>query len=255
MTGLGVRWIGHATVELELGGLRVLTDPLVTPRVAHLRRRVAPPPDLAPDVVLISHLHLDHLHAASLRQVVGRGAAPTELVVPRGAAPLVRRLRPLATVTEVVPGDRLRFGDVTVTVTAARHSCGRGPHSRRRADPLGYVVAAGGRSAYFAGDTDLFPGMRALGPIDVALLPIWGWGPTLGDGHLNPARAAEATAWIEPRAVVPIHWGTYSPIHPRPGTPAWIDDPLTAFTTALAERALPTRLVPLRPGDSFDPGG
>jgi len=57
-----VTWVGHATVELVVDGLRVLTDPIVTPRVAHLRRRVAPAPAMAPDVVLISHLHLDHLH-------------------------------------------------------------------------------------------------------------------------------------------------------------------------------------------------
>lgn len=250
MNGLGVRWVGHATVELTLGGLRVLTDPLVTPRVAHLRRRVAPAPSLAPDVVLVSHLHLDHLHAASLQQVVGRSAAPTELVVPRGAAPLVRRLHPAATVTEVVAGDVLTFGAVTIQVTTARHSCRRGPHSRLTADPVGYVVSGHGRSAYFAGDTDLFPAMRDLGPIDIALLPIWGWGPTLGDGHLDPERAAEAVTWIAPEAVVPIHWGTYSPIRPAPGAPAWIDDPLAAFHDALATRGLADRLLPLRPGES-----
>lgn len=246
MTQLGVRWIGHATVELTVGGLRVLTDPLVTPRVAHLRRRVEPAPALTPDVVLVSHLHLDHLHAASLRQVVRPGA---HLVVPRGAAPLVRRLRPAATVTEVVAGDVLTFGPATVTVTAARHSCRRGPHSRLTADPVGYVVAGEGRAAYFAGDTDLFPAMRALGSIDVALLPIWGWGPTLGDGHLNPERAAEAVAWIDPRAVVSIHWGTYSPARPAVGAPAWIDDPLAGFAAALADRGLTERLRALRPGD------
>ena len=46
------------------------------------------------------------------------------------------------------------------------------------------------------------------GRIDVALLPIAGWGPRLGPGHLNPQRAAEAAALIRPRVAIPIHWGT-----------------------------------------------
>ena len=56
--------------------------------------------------------------------------------------------------------------------------------------------------------------MHELGPVDLALIPIWGWGPALGGGaHLDPARAAEAVARIRPELVVPIHWGTYFPIH------------------------------------------
>ncbi|HWL45150.1 MAG TPA: MBL fold metallo-hydrolase [Ilumatobacter sp.] len=259
MTRFDIGWVGHATVHIDAGGLRLLTDPIVTARVAHLRRRVTPAPALAPHVVLISHVHLDHLHAASLQQVVGRAGASTQLVVPRGAASLVRRVcaRDTATVHEVAPGDTIEFAapdgsPVEVAVTAARHSCRRGPHSRVSAAPVGYVVRAAGRAAYFAGDTDLFPGMRELGPIDVALLPIWGWGPTLGEGHLDPGRAAEATEWIDPRHVLPIHWGTYSPIGPRPGPPTWIDNPLHAFEAALAERGLSDRLHAVRPGGTLD---
>ena len=84
------------------------------------------------------------------------------------------------------------------------------------APPVGYVVRVAGRAVYFAGDTDLFDGMRELGPLDVALLPIWGWGQTLGERHLNPESAAIATKWLDPTTVVPIHWGTYSPLASRP---------------------------------------
>ncbi len=256
-SGARMTWIGHATVDIAAGGLHVLTDPLVTARAAHLRRRVGPAPALSPDVVLISHLHLDHLHLASLERVVGRTERPTRLVVPRGAARLVRRLGPTVVVTEGGPGDELVFdaddgAGVRVDVTPARHSCRRGPHSRRSADPVGYVVRAGDRATYFAGDTDLFPGMRDLGPIDSALLPIWGWGPTLGDGHLDPHRAAEATEWIDAATVVPIHWGTYSPMRARRGAPAWIADPLPAFEAELAARGLAARLRAVRPGGSLD---
>jgi len=119
------------------------------------------------------------------------------------------------------------------------------------AAPVGYVVHVGRLSIYFAGDTDPFDGMHELGPLDVALLPIWGWGPTLGERHLDPGRAAVATEWIDPRTVVPIHWGTYSPVRAGRGSPPWLDRPIAEFRAALGGRQLEDRLLVLRPGGSL----
>jgi L-ascorbate metabolism protein UlaG (beta-lactamase superfamily) len=241
-----VTWVGHASALIETDGHRVLTDPTLTARLAHLRRRV-PVPDLAPvDTVLISHLHLDHLHLRSLRRL---GPVP-RLVVPAGAGSLVRSLG-AGEVHEVRAGDEVDLGAVTVRAVPADHSSHRGPHSRATAEPVGYVVDGGGVSTYFAGDTDLFDGMRDLGPIDLALLPIWGWGPTLGERHLDPARAATATAWIDPRVVVPIHWGTYSPVRAGRGAPAWLERPLADFRAQLEAGTVDDRLRVLAPGDSL----
>ena len=75
------------------------------------------------------------------------------------------------------------------------------------------IEAGDGCRVYFAGDTDLFPGMEeAIGPTDLSLLPVWGWGPTLGEGHLDPRAAAEAARRLRPRVAVPIHWGTFFPM-------------------------------------------
>ncbi len=78
-------------------------------------------------------------------------------------------------------------------------------HSGRR-EPFGSVgpaigcVIEGSRTVDFPGDTDLFPGMGDLaGRLDLALLPVWGWGPTIGEGHMNPERAAQAAAMLRPR--------------------------------------------------------
>ena len=82
---------------------------------------------------------------------------------------------------------------------------------------LGYLLQ-GSQSVYFAGDTDLFPEMAALGGVDVALLPVAGWGPRLPEGdHMNPRRAAEALKILKPRLAIPIHWGTYTPLWVRGG--------------------------------------
>lgn len=219
-------WVGHSTVLIEEPAHRVLTDPLLTRRVAHLRRRRALPEGGVTDVdlVLLSHAHMDHLHLASLRMV----RPDARVVTPRGTGPLVRAAG-FTDVVEVLAGDRVRSGPAVVEVVPARHPHSRGPHSRVRAAPVGYVVELGGRRTYFAGDTDLFPEMGDLGGIDVALLPIWGWGPTIGEGHLDPVRAVEAGRLIRPSLVVPIHWGTYAPEDGRRRLPGWLDAPAEAF--------------------------
>ena len=103
------------------------------------------------------------------------------------------------------------------------------------ARPVGYVVNGAGRRFYFPGDTDLFDEMADLGDIDVALLPIWGWGSTLGVGHLDPTRAATATGLIRPSIVVPIHWGTYAPEDGRRQLPTWFEQPPEQFEQALTD--------------------
>ncbi|MEU8529503.1 MULTISPECIES: MBL fold metallo-hydrolase [Streptomyces] len=208
-----ITWWGHATCTVEDSGVRVLTDPLFVRRLAHLRRRRGelPPPEAAvAEAVLISHLHSDHLHVPSLARL----APGTVLVVPRGAArsvPALRRLHGLR-LTEVVPGDEVTVDGLTVRAVPARHDGRRLPVGPHRSPALGYVVEGEART-YFAGDTGLFDEMaEAVGPVDVALLPVGGWGPYLGHGHLDAGRAAQALAALSPAAAVPVHYGTYWPI-------------------------------------------
>jgi L-ascorbate metabolism protein UlaG (beta-lactamase superfamily) len=239
-----VTWVGHATVRYDLGGTRVITDPLLTGRVAHLRRRVPPPPSTIGDVdlVLVSHAHMDHLHVKSLAAVV-----PTAtIVVPRGLASVLRSLD--RQVIEMCRGDVYQHGAVTVEAVHAEHSGGRGPHTRASGDPLGFVIEGAGVRAYFPGDTDLFEAMSDLGDIDIATIPIWGWGPTLGTGHLDPTGAVEAVRRVQPDVVIPMHWGTYSPENGRRGAPAWFRAPLERFEQELLAAGLGDRLQILEPG-------
>jgi L-ascorbate metabolism protein UlaG (beta-lactamase superfamily) len=104
---------------------------------------------------------------------------------------------------------------------------------------------------YFPGDTDLFEGMTELAGADVALLPVWGWGPNLGRGHLDPGRAAEAAALLRPRLAVPIHWGTLYPAGLRRVLPRPLADPGDAFVEAVARRAADVIVRVLRPGESL----
>ncbi|GHE72068.1 membrane protein [Streptomyces spiralis] len=211
-----ITWWGHATCTVEDSGVRVLTDPLFARRLAHLRRRrgaLPPPGAWHTDVALVSHLHADHLHLPSLDRL----APGTHLLVPRGALRAVPGLRRLGRpgrlrITEVAPGERVSVGAVVVRVVSARHDGRRLPVGPHRSPALGYVVEGEART-YFAGDTGLFETMaEEVGPVDVALLPVGGWGPYLGEGHLDAGRAAQALARLAPRCAVPVHYGTYWPI-------------------------------------------
>ena len=240
-----ITWLGHASAVIDIAGVKVLTDPALTPRVAHLRRhyRVDVATIGVPDVILISHLHMDHLHVPSLRLF----GTHVPIVVPAGAGGLLRR-RGFRDVRETSAGQTTSIGAVTIETVPAVHGRRRGPHTRVAADAVGYVLRAGEVGVYFPGDTDLFSEMGALAPVDVALLPIWGWGPTLGAGHLDPDGAVRATELIAPRLVLPIHWGTFSPLGVRRGRPSWVDEPVHRFRAGLARAGAEDRLRVLDPG-------
>jgi len=243
-----IEYVGHATVLVDLDGVRLLTDPLLRNRVAHLRR-VAPldaKSRRGVDAVLISHAHYDHLDIPSLEKL----GKSLPIVVPRGLAGLLRKRR-FESVIEVEVGETFRVGGLEVRAVPAEHEGSRGPFGAS-ATPLGYVIK-GSKSVYFAGDTDLFEEMRVLAPVDLALIPIWGWGPGLGAGHLDPKRAAEAVALVRPGLVVPIHWGTYFPIHlGLRGAPAFVELPPAEFVTAVQETAPGVPVRVLRPGESLE---
>jgi L-ascorbate metabolism protein UlaG (beta-lactamase superfamily) len=204
---LRITWIGHSTVLLELDGVRLLTDPVLRSRLVHLRRlgrRVEPAALGGLDAALVSHMHYDHLDPPSL-ELLGH---PLRVVAPVGAGPLLRR-RGIGPVSEMTVDDEVRIGRVVVRATHAEHEGRRSPFGAHGA-ALGYLVAGSAR-VYFAGDTDVFDGMSAFAPaLDVALLPVAGWGPRVPAGHLDPVRAATALRLLRPRVAVPIHWGTYS---------------------------------------------
>lgn len=211
MSAVSVQWWGHATTTLTVGGVRVLTDPVLVDRVAHLRRvgGATPTPAAArADVAVVSHLHADHLHLPSLR-LLDPGC---RIVAPRGAAGVLRRSDPalLDRLEEVDVGDTVTVGDLTIRAVPAHHDGRRQPASRHHGPALGFVL--GDHEVWFAGDTGLFDDLAHIGPVDSAVVPVGGWGPTLGPHHLDPVQAAEAVARVHARDAVPVHYGTFWPV-------------------------------------------
>jgi L-ascorbate metabolism protein UlaG (beta-lactamase superfamily) len=240
--GDGITYLGHSTTLLEVGRSRLLTDPVLTDRIGHIRR-IAPPPegDLSCDAVLISHAHHDHLDVRSLKRV----PAGVPVIAPAGSARIVRRATD-HDVIEVAPGDRVPVGAADVLITPAAHDGRRIPVGRAR-PAVGFLVDGTSRILFF-GDTDVFDGMAGLaGDLDVALLPVWGWGPRVGPGHMDPERAAQAAALLAPRVAVPIHWGTLA--GPRVWWRADPELPARRFAEHLAVHAPTVAPRVLAPGE------
>ena len=244
-----VTFVGHATVLIETGGLRILTDPMLRERIGPLRRhghRLGPD-DIGPiDVVLVSHAHRDHFDPRSLDRVHGDPV----LVVPRGCARVVAPGH-FRDVVEVVPGEEVAVRGTTIRATSARHGSVLTPMVPR-STPVGYVVDGPVRT-YFAGDTDVYPGMAELaGLVDLALLPVWVWGPVMGPGHMDPMRAAQATAMIRPRWAMPIHWATFYPAGLDRLTRRHLLEPGPTFASRVSEVAPETEPIVLLPGTATD---
>jgi L-ascorbate metabolism protein UlaG (beta-lactamase superfamily) len=240
-------FVGHSTVLLEIGGARILTDPILRDRVLHIRRHVGVvPPEVVEeiDAVLISHLHPDHLDPPSIRKL----GKEIRIIAPAGSARLLRRSG-FKNVEEIAAGEETELGGARISAVPVNHDGRRYPIGSQ-VQALGYKLQ-GSSTVFFAGDTAPFD-MRGLSGIDVALLPIAGWGPTLREAHHLDARlAAEAAAAIGPRAAVPIHWGTLLRMGLGDRAHEILVRPAEKFTEQMAEIAPDVEARVLQPGESM----
>jgi L-ascorbate metabolism protein UlaG (beta-lactamase superfamily) len=246
---LKIAFAGHSTALIELDGTRVLTDPLFRSALLHLQRH-APLVDIerygSPDVLLISHSHMDHLDKRSLKLV----SKTTRAIVPSDSVKLIRSLG-FKDVVGLSAGEQAEAGSLNVRAVHADHGGSRMPWNAD-AETIGFVVE-GSQSVYYAGDTDIFDEMEGIAEaLDVALLPVWGWGPKLGVGHLDPERAAAAVGLIRPRIAIPVHWGGYLPAGMAKRRPELLTDPPRKFKRLVeASDAGVTRVELIEPGDEI----
>lgn len=242
-------YVGHATILIEMDGQRILTDPILRNQVSLLRRR-GRPVDLAMfrnlDAVLISHLHYDHLDLPSLRLL----GSDIRLIVPRGSARFFER-HGFRFIEEIQVDETTTVGPLALRATYAEHTPFRHPFGLKT-QCLGFIISSSYK-IYFPGDTDLFPGMADLSDkLDVALLPVWGWGPTLGPGHMDPLQAAKTLPLLRPRLAVPIHWGSLHPwgldkLNPR----RFLTEPPHAFARYAASLAPEVKTLIVEAGETI----
>jgi L-ascorbate metabolism protein UlaG (beta-lactamase superfamily) len=246
-----VTWLGHSTVVLDIDGVRIVADPLLQRHAGILRRRGDTPERAAwhgADAVLLSHLHHDHAELGSLRLL---DQVPV-VTAPENAVWVNRKgLRGVGLrEDEWLPvGD----GEVQVRLTRAVHDARPMPHRPNAA--VGHLVRGPSGVVWLAGDTELFDDMEDLplmaGPIDLALVPIGGWGPRLSPGHMGPEEAAVACRRIKPRCAIPVHWRTLHVPAGRAWPRGWMEAGGPEFLSALAREAPSCAARVLDVGQSF----
>lgn len=215
-------WLGHATVLVQIGGIAFLTDPNWSQTAGPTRftgavRLVDPPiaMDALPpiDFVLLSHNHYDHLDLPTLRQLADRNPRLV-LFAPLGHTDLLRTVG-ADRIVEMDWGEWVTFAGVGVHCLPARHWSRRGLFDMKRSLWSSWAVTAGERRFFFAGDTAMFDGFRsigrALGPFDLAALPIGAYEPVamMKDSHLNPEEAAAASRELRADRSLAIHYATF----------------------------------------------
>ncbi len=255
-SGLRVTWLGHSTVLLELGGLRVLTDPVFGERVSPLSflgpKRFHPVPATlselpALDVVLLSHDHYDHLCAWTMRQLA-KSNVPIVTSLGVGA-----RLESFGVDPARIVGldwwESTSVGGLRLTATPAQPFSGRGTRDRNQTLWSSWVRETNRHKVFFSGDTGLTDEFteigKAYGPFDLVMLEVGAFHESWGDIHLGPHNAMLAHRMLGGGPLLPVHWGTFNlALH------AW-DDPAETLLQLAEQRDV--RLLTPKLGQVFEP--
>lgn len=221
-SGLRAFWIGHASVYVEIDGLRLLLDPVFAERVSPLPvgpKRFHPPPialaDLPKiDAVLVSHDHYDHLDMDTVQHLAARG---TRFFVPLGiGAHLERWGVPLAQIEEMEWWQKKTLGGVEFVCTPTRHYSGRGLGNRSATLWSSWSVLGPRHRFFYSGDTGYGTHFQEigsrLGPFDLAFVKIAAYGPGASwiDIHMPPEQSVQAHRDVRAKRMFPVHWSTFN---------------------------------------------
>ena len=215
---LSVLWIGHATVLIQMDDKFILTDPVFTPTVGQVSKRLVEPgidPVNLPqiDAVLISHMHIDHYSPASIEMIEKK---IKQLLIPQGGFVYVPNfdieMSEIST-WQTWEKDGLRITAVPVIHNGWRYAL---DHAWMTTSYTGYVVEYQDMSVYIGGDTaydsTLFKETgKKFTDIDLAILPIAPIHPREYSKarHTDPAEALQITMDLDADYLLPIHYDTF----------------------------------------------
>lgn len=220
LAGMRATWFGHATVLVEIDGVRILTDPVLSQRASPFQfvgpERFHPPPiELARldgiDAAVISHDHYDHLDRDTILQLARGG---THFFVGLGiGAHLQRWSVPPTQIHEMDWWDNARFKGVEIHNTPARHYSGRKSMDNSTLWSS-WMIRGAGYSVYYSGDTGYGPHFsevrQRLGAPDLTLMKIGAYGNSWLDIHMDPESAVQAHLDLGAKVMLPVHWATFN---------------------------------------------
>jgi L-ascorbate metabolism protein UlaG (beta-lactamase superfamily) len=253
-----ITYIGHATLLIELGGKRFLTDPNFDPALGKFLPRVSAPgipiEQLSGiDAIFVTHAHADHLSFASLDKL-----PRVPIFSPPAIAKWLKR-RGYENATPIGPGDAIHTGDVQVHAALATHKGHRYGVDRWRGAANMYLFDTKEISCFFAGDTALTPdttgmieaNLRPHGRrLDMALLPIghapWWKLEGFRKGHLTTTDALTLFERLGARYLIPYHWGTFDHVTSK------AHDAINQLRAELPGHSREADVRVLEPGTAFE---
>lgn len=255
--GLRAIWFGHSSVLVEIEGMRLMTDPVLSDVVSPVpigpQRMHPPPTELADlsgiDAVLISHDHYDHLDMKTIQHLASQG---TQFYVGLGIGAHLERWQVApAQIHEMDWWESLQLGNVQIHCTPARHYSGR---KRQDNSTLwaSWLVEGAQHSFYFSGDTGYADHFRAIheryGDTDLNLIKIGAYGtpPSWLDIHMSPESAVRANQDLGGGVLLPVHWATFNLSYH-----AWVE-PILRTLRAAADQHV--QLVTPRVGEVVEIG-
>jgi L-ascorbate metabolism protein UlaG (beta-lactamase superfamily) len=216
--GVHAAWIGHSTVLLTVDGFTILTDPVFSTRIGvgigpvtvGMKRIVYPAVELStlpvPDLILLSHAHMDHFDLPSLRSL----ANPHSSVITAANTADLLRVKHYRSVQELKWGESCRIGPASIRAFEVNHW-----GARMRTDVYrgynGYLIKAGRYRIVFGGDTaytESFRSIRTAKPVDLAIMPIGAYNPWI-HAHCNPEQALTMAGHAGAEFVLPVHHQTF----------------------------------------------
>jgi len=227
---LKITWLGHAAFLLE-SKTKVLIDPFITGNPSSPVK----PDEICSDIIVVTHGHGDHL--GDTVEIAKRCKIPvvcihelSRYLAGKGVEAIGMNI-----------GGTAKVKDVSVTMVKALHSADAEENGEivSLGSPAGVIVGMNGVKVYHTGDTDVFLDMQLIGELyspEIMLIPI-------GDWYTMGIRGAvKALELVKPEVAIPMHYNTFEVIKQNPQD----------FINAVEERKLQTKIVVLKPGESFE---
>lgn len=213
MSQFDITYLGHVSVLIDTGTLRLVIDPNFSSRIPFVRRLTPPTIDAqqlhAVDAVLFTNAHHHRLDIGSLRYFKAR----TKLFVPMDVGTLVSSMFCFHK-TELEAGAEIQLGDVQVKAVRGLHRAFR--KSRLRFPlSLNYIIRSGGKTVFYCSDTKYdgkyFYDLGREYNVDLAILPVDHVGPDLfaPNRFMTAKQALQAFQDLNAKQMLPVCHGAF----------------------------------------------